>query len=165
MAAKAPRQPQGHGRVAFLPGLRVTLKAARYGVVRTVGDHLQRARLMRGLLQKEVAEALGVSPYTVLHWEASETQPGPRDGPKIVAWLGYLPMPTETLPEQLYAIRFVNGWTQRQLAQALGVGEDAAREVEGGRRLSPWTMRRVEDRAAAILMEATVIGRKGEMER
>lgn len=163
MAANEPDQPQGHGRVAFLPGLRVTLKASRFGVIRTVGDHLRRARLLRGLLQKEVAEALRVSPFTVMNWEANETEPGPRDGPKIVAWLGYLPLPAESLPERLYAARFVNGWTQRQLAEALGVGEDAAREAEGGKRLiSRIIMEAIERKVDELLAEVAAVGRREE---
>lgn len=129
-----------------------------------MGDHLRRARLLRGLLQKEVAEALGVSPFTVMNWEANETEPGPRDGPKIFAWLGYLPLPTEARPLQLYAIRFARGWTQRQLADALGVGEDAARDAEGGRVPSTALIMRMDVRVEALLAEVTAAGRRDEGE-
>lgn len=107
---------------------------------------------------------LGVSPFTVMNWEANETEPGPRDGPKIVAWLRYLPLPTESRCDKFYAIRFARGWTQRHLAEALGVGEDAVRDAEGGRVLSAALTTRMDVRIEALLAEVTAAGRRDEGE-
>ena len=38
---------------------------------RTLGDHIRAARLERGLLQREVAEAIGVRCGTVNKWECN----------------------------------------------------------------------------------------------
>ncbi len=104
---------------------------------RTVGEHLREARVGRGLLQREVAEALSVSPWTVMHWESGETTPQPQDGAAIVKFLGYVPLPTTTLTERLYAVRFVNGWTQEQAAEAAGLNEDSWSAYEAGRTPMP----------------------------
>lgn len=98
----------------------------------TVGEHIRSVRRERGLRQVDVAVLLGVTPVTVLHWERNATAPTPKDGPSIVAFLAYLPLPITTLAEQLYAVRFVNGWTQAEAATASGVSEDGWRAWEGG---------------------------------
>lgn len=86
----------------------------------------------RGLLQREVAALLSVSPWTVLNWETAATTPQTNDGPAIVRFLGFLPLLTKTLAEKLYAVRFVNGWTQAQAGQAAGVSEDGWSVWEAG---------------------------------
>ena len=114
-----------------------------------VGEHLKQARLKRGLLQREIAEMLGVTAWTVLHWEAGKTTPLPKDGPAIVRFLGYLPLPTATLAEQLYAVRFAGGLTQGQAAASHGVGEDGWRDAEMGRTVAETIQRRLEIAAQA----------------
>jgi transcriptional regulator with XRE-family HTH domain len=46
--------------------------------LRTLGDHLRRRRLDLGLLQREVAEQLGVDATTVYNWERHRTEPAVR---------------------------------------------------------------------------------------
>ena len=98
----------------------------------TIGQHLRAVRQKRGLLQRELARELGVTDSTVVHWERGTTAPLPKDGPGIVAFLGYLPLPMATLGEKLYAVRFANGWTQAEAGAACGVSEDGWRAWEGG---------------------------------
>jgi transcriptional regulator with XRE-family HTH domain len=57
----------------------------------TLGDHLRKARLDRGLRQDEVARELGVGYQTVSNWERNYSRVGPRLLPKVVAFLGYDP--------------------------------------------------------------------------
>jgi magnesium chelatase family protein len=79
-------------RVAFLmPGLRARLRSVKPEVLRLSGDdlpsRLRRRRHRLGLLQKEVALRLGVTPDTVLNWEKGRCQPPPRYGAAIAAFL------------------------------------------------------------------------------
>ena len=59
--------------------------------LRTLGDHLRKARLLRGLFQDQVARELGVSGATLLNWERNHTRVQARFMPKVVAFLGYDP--------------------------------------------------------------------------
>ena len=118
----------------------------------TIGEHLRTVRQKRGLLQREVAIELGVTDSTVVHWELGTTAPLPKDGPGIVAFLGYLPLPMATPGEKLYAVRFANGWTQSEAGRQAGVGEDAWRDAEGGRRLSAGLIQKIE--AALVRFDA-----------
>ncbi|HKZ19445.1 MAG TPA: helix-turn-helix transcriptional regulator [Acidimicrobiia bacterium] len=57
----------------------------------TLGDRLRKRRLDLGLLQKDVAQQLGVSKDTVRNWEANRTQPGRLFLLRIAEFLGNLP--------------------------------------------------------------------------
>lgn len=46
-----------------------------------------------GLLQREVAQQLGVDKWTVLNWERGKTSPDVRYYPAIIEFLGYNPFP------------------------------------------------------------------------
>ena len=56
------------------------------------GDHLRKHRLDQGLLQKEVAERLGVDEMTVFNWERNRNQPALVHVPRIIQFLGYNPL-------------------------------------------------------------------------
>lgn len=92
---KWPRYPQGQGGVAFLPYVPVLLKSLKklesWRTPSTLGEHILRARMERGLNQHELAALLGVSFATVLHWEKNQTEPRIKDMPSILQFLGYDP--------------------------------------------------------------------------
>ena len=74
------------------------------------------------LLQREVGERIGVSSFTVAHWEKGQTKPTIRDWPQVIAFLGYDPVPDEnSIADRLLAIRRRRGLSQRELAAELGV--------------------------------------------
>ena len=56
----------------------------------TVGDHIRKRRMDRGLLQREVAEIIGVTESSVWNWEHG-TEPELHYNPKIIEFLGYIP--------------------------------------------------------------------------
>lgn len=56
-----------------------------------MGDHLKKARLLRGLVQDQVARELGVSGTTLLNWETGKTAPRAYLRERIVCFLGYDP--------------------------------------------------------------------------
>jgi len=60
---------------------------------RTVGEHLKRARLDRGIRQKEAPRMLGCGPGTLGTWEKGRVAPDVRFWPAILAFLGYDPRP------------------------------------------------------------------------
>jgi len=90
------------GFVAYL--LKVTLWAkkpvnpAYPAELKTLGDHLRKTRLDRGLSQPEVARILNVDPDTVTGWELNRNQPSLKHAKAITDFLGYIPFETENLP-------------------------------------------------------------------
>ena len=90
----------------------------------TLGDHLRKRRLDLGLLQGEVADALGVAESTICSWETGRTSPQLRFIPRIIAFLEYDPLdgvPHETLAERIIATRQKLGMTQKEMARTLGI--------------------------------------------
>ena len=59
--------------------------------LRTLGDHLKKARLLRGLVRREAAAVFGVSGETVENWETGKTVPRAYLRERIVCFLGYDP--------------------------------------------------------------------------
>ncbi|HUQ15979.1 MAG TPA: helix-turn-helix transcriptional regulator [Gemmatimonadales bacterium] len=88
----------------------------------TIGDHLRKHRLDLGLLQREVAEWLGVTESTVTNWELNRTEAELRFLPRIIALLGFDPRPAGvTLGEQLLVCRTARGLSREAAARILGV--------------------------------------------
>ena len=55
----------------------------------TVDDHLRMKRLDLGLLQKDVAQYLGVNTSSVINWEKNHNVPMDHNIPGIIEFLGY----------------------------------------------------------------------------
>ncbi len=90
--------------------------------INSLGDHLRKRRLDLQLLQKEVAEKIGVDTSTIHNWEKQHTQPEIRFVARIIEFLGYDPLPQpESFPEKLKTHRLRLGLSQRKLAAKLGV--------------------------------------------
>ena len=93
----------------------VPLEGARVAVfdtdaVRTVGDHIRKRRMDRGLLQREVATEIGVHHKTLALWERARTSPAVRHWPEILRFLGYDPTPEpQSIAELLIAVRRKRG--------------------------------------------------------
>lgn len=86
------------------------------------------------LYQRDVANLLGVSPETVLHWETGQTSPPIRPYPSIVTFLGYdlTPKPT-TDAERLRGWRMAKGLSVKGAARQVGVDEATWAGWERGR--------------------------------
>jgi transcriptional regulator with XRE-family HTH domain len=99
--------------------------------LRTVGDHLRRGRLIRKMLQKQVAEEIGVDKSSIHNWETAVTEPGFEYMPAIIRFLGYNPLPPG------------NGWGERLLRRrtTLGLSQEASAKRLG---LDPGTLARWE---------------------
>ncbi len=114
----------------------------------TVGDHLRKVRLDRGLLQEEAARELEVSLGTVVNWEQNHTAVATRFMPRVVAFLGFDPRPAdEPFGLRIRARREVLGLSQVALAKRLGVNASTVVAWERGRRkkLFPRIRQRFEE--------------------
>jgi transcriptional regulator with XRE-family HTH domain len=90
----------------------------------TLGEHVRKRRLELRLTQKLTAGLLGVSPWTVLNWEKSHTEPPIESMPAIIRFLDYDPFPEpKTIPERLLAKRRAMGWSIKEAARTLGVDQ------------------------------------------
>jgi DNA-binding XRE family transcriptional regulator len=111
-----------------LPFCRVTLKARRPQSpaypkkIKTLGDHLRKRRLDLALLQRQVADSIGVDKNTIANWEGQRSNPALILMPAIIRFLGYNPLPgSTTLAGRLVRYRTSLGMTQKALAKRLGI--------------------------------------------
>jgi DNA-binding transcriptional regulator YiaG len=118
-------------------GVEIQLKSAKpthyEQVPQTLGEHVKKRRARLGLTQKEVAESLEVSLWTMLKWELGEASPLTQFLPRIIAFLGYDPFPEpQTLADQLAARRRTLGWSRKFAAAQLGIDEKTLAAWERG---------------------------------
>jgi DNA-binding XRE family transcriptional regulator len=74
------------------------------------------------LLQKQVAEQIGVDTTTVYNWERNETSPQIHVMPEVIRFLGRNPLPSpRSFAEKLKTARKELGLTQKALAKRLGI--------------------------------------------
>jgi len=115
----------------------------------TIGDHLRKRRLDLGLLQREVAERLGVNEATVTNWELNRTSPALWFLPAIVRCLGYVPWSADgSIGQRLLSYRRERGLSQSALARLLGIDPGTLGRWERGLRVPTGQYAR---RAAALL--------------
>lgn len=101
----------------------------------TIGDHLRRRRLVLKLLQRQVAERIGVDKASIYNWEGNRSKPAIEYMPAIVRFLGYNPLPpAESLAARLIQCRAVLGITQKRAAIQLGVDQGTLARWERGER-------------------------------
>lgn len=101
---------------------------------RTVGEHIKRERLKRGMLQREVALLFKVDAFTILNWETGFTKPQIKDVPALIRFLGYDPEPPSPVDtaDYLRAKRRERGWSQRRAASYVGVDPSTWSSWEAG---------------------------------
>jgi transcriptional regulator with XRE-family HTH domain len=102
--------------------------------INNLGDHIRARRLDLKLLQKQIADEIGVHETTITGWEGNATVPEVRYMPAIIQFLGYNPLPpASSLPERLASARRVLGLSQRKMAAKLGVDPATLMGWEAGR--------------------------------
>ena len=102
--------------------------------INTLGDHIRKRRLDLNLLQKQVADQIGVHEQTITGWERNATSPEIHFIPAILNFLGYNPIPqAQTLPDRLVSMRKMLGLSQRKMAEKLGVDPATLMGWEAGR--------------------------------
>ena len=92
-------------------------------ILKTWADHLLKRRLELKLLQREVAQILGVNETSVYDWEKHRTDPMVHLIPRITQFLGYTPplFIGQTTGQKIIAYRHIRGMSQRALAITLKV--------------------------------------------
>jgi DNA-binding XRE family transcriptional regulator len=87
---------------------------------KTIGEHVRKHRMDLGMLQREVADKIGVSEASVYNWERG-TEPELVHIPKIIEFLGYVPFERpDDLLGQLRYYKLVNGMSYERLGVAMG---------------------------------------------
>jgi len=88
----------------------------------TIGDHIRKKRIDLGLLQRDVAEIIGVSKQTVGYWELGVAEPEIRHIPKIIEFLGYTPFECKSNNpiERLKHFKLINGLSYERLGALTG---------------------------------------------
>ena len=134
-------RPRSHTCIPALPFCTATLttekpKDSAYPTrLVTLGDHIRRRRLDLRLLQREVAELLGVCKSVVWRWETGETEPELRFLPKVFGFIGGDPRPEPTgIGARLIRWREQKGWSRKRLASHLAVDEGTLWRWESGQR-------------------------------
>jgi DNA-binding XRE family transcriptional regulator len=90
----------------------------------TIGDHIRKKRLDRGLQQNQVALLICVDKTTIMNWERGHREPAIWNLPAIIEFLGYVPFELgESLAERLRAYRRIHGISRRKLAGMRRVDE------------------------------------------
>ena len=83
-----------------------------------------------------LARKLRVGSSTIAGWEKGRITPPTVTMGRVMQWLGYDPMPTGgSLAERLLAKRRAMGWTQEEIAKALGVHRSVYADWERGGRV------------------------------
>ncbi len=102
----------------------------------TLGDHLRKVRLDRGMSQPQVAKLIKVTTDTVTGWELNRFEPQARLAKRIIKFLGYLPSngKPESIGWTLRQARMVLGHTQKQAAKRMNCDESNIRQIESGKR-------------------------------
>jgi transcriptional regulator with XRE-family HTH domain len=101
----------------------------------TIGDHIRLRRLGSKLIQKEVAEEIGVELTSVHNWESNRSVPEVRYMPAIIRFLGYNPLPDATgWGQRLIRQRTILGLSQKESARQLGVDPCTLARWERGER-------------------------------
>ena len=127
--------------IPALPFCKVTLKAkkpisASYPkTLKTLGDHLRKRRLDLKLLQKDVAQKIGVDKASINNWENNRISPSLNFIPKIIEFLGYAPYDTKakTFEEKIKTYRRLIGFSQKKLAYYLGIDPSTIGHWERGK--------------------------------
>lgn len=102
--------------------------------INSLGDHIRRRRLDLNLLQKQVADQIGVHEQTITGWEGNATIPEVRYMPAIIQFLGCNPLPAaSSLAERLATARRALGLSQRKMAGKLGIDPATLMGWEAGR--------------------------------
>jgi len=136
MCRRASIRRRCHRGTVSLPFYRWSLTAGRpvsgYPEnLNSLGDHVCKARLDRGLNRKAVATELRIDPVSLKNWEEHRTEIEIRFYPRIIGWLGYDPLPgPETQGQYVLAERLRRGWSRKRLAREAGIDEATMRRIE-----------------------------------
>lgn len=101
----------------------------------TIGQHIRKKRAQLRLLQKEVAEQIGVSEDSITYWENERAIPQIQFYPKIVQFLEYVPfeIDSESIGGKIKAYRLKNGLSHKKLGKMFEVDASTVGAWESGK--------------------------------
>ena len=90
---------------------------------KTIGQHIKKKRIDLDLIQKDVAQKIGVSEDCITYWENGRSQPQIQYAPAIIDFLGFNPWKREpkTLGDRVWNYRHAFGLSQKSLGKKLNV--------------------------------------------
>jgi transcriptional regulator with XRE-family HTH domain len=90
---------------------------------KTLGEHILKRRLFLNMKQTEVAKLFNITHFTVGNWENGHAEPKFCQTPILIKFLGYDTVNNNPIliAEFLFAKRRELGWSQRMVAQNIGV--------------------------------------------
>lgn len=102
--------------------------------LKSIADHLKKKRLDLDLTQKEVAIMIGVTEDCYYLWEGNKAFPQVQHMPKIIAFLGYLPISIDvsTIMGRIKYYRYINGLSHKKMGKLLNVNTTTVRAWENG---------------------------------
>jgi len=95
---------------------------------------MRKRRLDLELLQRQIADQIGVDEETIFRWESSKSRPQVQFIPPIIKFLGYNPLSPPDSPRQSLVYRWIHGLSQRKLAKETGIDPKAIELAETGKR-------------------------------
>ena len=105
--------------------------AAYPKVLETVGDHIRKARLDRGLSQPELARIMNITVASLTNWEVHHKIPTVNMWPRIISFLGYYPEEDDgSLRFQLVKYRRSTGLRRTEAAELIGIDEQTLGRIE-----------------------------------
>ncbi len=90
---------------------------------KTLGEHIKKMRIDKGLFQREVADILNVEVVNIEHWENARNYPMKKYLPRIIDFLGYIPECCEDISElqnPIFRYRIERGISQKELGVDTG---------------------------------------------
>ena len=104
----------------------------------TVADHLRKRRLDLRFTKREAGRRLGIGPWTYTRWESGGMTIEVHDYPRIIAFLGYNPLPEpRSIAEAVRRERMSQGLPRWTLARRLGIQyEGTIQRIEQGDQVS-----------------------------
>lgn len=103
----------------------------------TIGDHIRKVRMDRGLSQPEIGNILNVTIATITNWELNRSQPLDINLPVIIEFLGYTPPQVEPrmtrISHPIFKYRARHGVLLKDLAKELGIERGTLRDIERGK--------------------------------
>ena len=104
----------------------------------TLGEHLLCQRKLLRHTQRDVAEQLGVNPWTVRNWEKGRNEPTLSARPALHEYLGFCPAdPAAPLGSRIRLWREAKGVSRRELCRSLGLDEGTLKKYEMGKSKRP----------------------------
>ena len=88
-----------------------------------IGQHIRKKRLDLKLLQREVADLVGITEECMTNWENGKSVPQIQYMPKLIQFLGYNPLELDdnTLAGRIKNYRVTQGLSHKKMGKLIGV--------------------------------------------